>query len=451
MKKIWQSIVILMIMLFGINYVKAESYGIYCEYGDVSFLLTADYIDAPLYLDTESDEIKSVIEAAGYPNKPLNDSSEISWLKNLGILVDAGENGLMWSCPSAATFDYKVPSLYKKEYVGDMFIKNIASSSESYTCNYSGKGGNITISHVLNDDKCEWTITYPSGKQNVKTCSEENASGDFLPNSDCDDIYYVPSTNRIKVSLGGDNSTNTNATLSDLCKSTGNAEIQHYCSGACTYKELSCPSETSNAETSYSTASCGGVDDIPAALPILFKNVINIVKIAVPIILIIMGMLDFGKAVTSQDEKGMKESQTRFVKRIIGAVCVFLVITIVQFVFRLINVDDSNNILACIDCFINNDCHKYTVVEAACYQCSSDTDKYIWSTNPGTTSVCSGGYVKVDLSEKECKEKYIEKKCYQCNGSGNVYKWDTSNVADSACPSGYHERSDISAQSACHS
>lgn len=247
---------------------------------------------------------------------------------------------------------------------------------------------------------------------------------------------------------------------------------------------------------SYSTVSCGIVDDIPAALPILFKNVINIVKIAVPIILIIMGMLDFGKAVTSQDEKGMKESQTRFVKRIIGAICVFLVITIVQFVFRLINVDDSNNILACIDCFVNNDCHKYTVVEAACYQCSSDTDKYIWSTNPGTTSACSGGYVKVDLSEKECKGKYIEKKCYQCNsnenvykwgmdnvadsacpsgyhersditeavscryvenkcyqcnGSGNVYKWDTSNVADSACPSGYHERSDISAQSACHS
>ena len=115
--------------------------------------------------------------------------------------------------------------------------------------------------------------------------------------------------------------------------------------------------DTPNSGTSYATVSCGGVDDIPAALPVLFSNVINIVKIAVPIILIIMGMLDFGKAVTSQDEKTMKESQTKFVKRIIGSICVFLVITIVQFAFRVINVDDSNNILACIDCFVNNDCH----------------------------------------------------------------------------------------------
>ena len=59
--------------------------------------------------------------------------------------------------------------------------------------------------------------------------------------------------------------------------------------------------------------------------------------------------------------------------------------------------------------------------------------------------------MKVDLSEKECKGKYIEKKCYQCNSNGNIYKWDSDSSADSACPSGYHERSDISAQSACHS
>lgn len=249
---------------------------------------------------------------------------------------------------------------------------------------------------------------------------------------------------------------------------------------------------TSNT-ASYATVSCGWTDDIPAALPVLTKNVINILKVAVPVILIIMGMLDFGKAVASQDEKGMKETQTRFVKRIIGAIAVFLVITVTQFVFRLLNTSDSNNMLSCIDCFINNNCYQNS--RTACYQCVG-TDQYIWSISPGTTSACPSGYIRVELSEQECRNHYVEKKCYQCNSNenvykwsndgstdsscpsgyhersditeagscyyaeskcyqcnsnGNVYKWDTSNVADSACPSGYHERSDISAQSACHS
>lgn len=351
MKKLLKFIFIITISLIGINHVNAKSYGIYCEYGDVSFLLTADYIDTQLYLDTESYEIKKVIEAAGYPNKPLNDSNEISWLTKLGILVDAGEKGKMWSCPSAATFNNQVPALSKKEYVGDMYIKNITSSNESYTCNYKGKGGSLTISHVLNDDKCEWTITYPNGTKSTKTCSEVNGSGDFLPNSDCSDIYYVPSTNRIKVSLGGDNDANTNVTLSDLCKSTGNSEIQHYCVGNCTYKDLSCPSTPS-----YNTVSCGSAQGIPAALPVFIKNVVNIIKIIVPIILIIMGMLDFSKAVVSNDEKSMKEAQNKFIKRIIAAVTIFLVVAITQFVFRAIGTDDTNEMAACINCFITGSC-----------------------------------------------------------------------------------------------
>lgn len=104
------------------------------------------------------------------------------------------------------------------------------------------------------------------------------------------------------------------------------------------------------------SVSCGNLEDIPAALPVFIKNIINIVKIAVPVILIIMGMLDFAKAVISNDEKGMKESQNKFIKRIIAAIAIFLIVSIVQFIFKIINTNDTNTMVSCIDCFISGNC-----------------------------------------------------------------------------------------------
>ena len=59
-----------------------------------------------------------------------------------------------------------------------------------------------------------------------------------------------------------------------------------------------------NAE---SYVKCGLSTGIPSALPVFSTNLINLVKIMVPILLIILGMIDFAKAVISNDEKQMKE------------------------------------------------------------------------------------------------------------------------------------------------
>ena len=102
--------------------------------------------------------------------------------------------------------------------------------------------------------------------------------------------------------------------------------------------------------------SCGGISDIPVVLPNLVSLVINIIKVAVPIILIIFGMLDLGKAVTGGKEDDIKKGQTILVKRIIAAISVFLVISIVQLVFSLLATasgDTENNVSACISCFTN--------------------------------------------------------------------------------------------------
>lgn len=101
-------------------------------------------------------------------------------------------------------------------------------------------------------------------------------------------------------------------------------------------------------------AECNGTS-IPYGIPYVVHIVINLLKIFTPIILIIMGMLDFFKAVVASDEKQMKESSSRFIRRILAAVVVFLTVSIVQFVFNLLDTEDGGAI-SCITCFVNGNC-----------------------------------------------------------------------------------------------
>lgn len=70
-------------------------------------------------------------------------------------------------------------------------------------------------------------------------------------------------------------------------------------------------------------------------IKIIKNGVIPIFQIITPIILILMGMIDLGKAVTSGKEEEMKKSQSLLVKRAVYAVAIFFVITGVQLLFRL--------------------------------------------------------------------------------------------------------------------
>ena len=96
-----------------------------------------------------------------------------------------------------------------------------------------------------------------------------------------------------------------------------------------------------------------GTMDIPAMIHYLVTLDINAIKIVVPILLIIFGMLDLGKAVMAQKEDEIKKGQQMFIKRLITAVIVFLVFFIVQLVVGLVSSDAS--VTSCAQCFINAD------------------------------------------------------------------------------------------------
>lgn len=74
---------------------------------------------------------------------------------------------------------------------------------------------------------------------------------------------------------------------------------------------------------------------IPDGIGNLIHLVVVAFQVVVPILLIIWGMLDFAKAVIGQDEDKIKAGQKTFIRRLIAAVIVFLVVTIVQLVINL--------------------------------------------------------------------------------------------------------------------
>lgn len=60
-----------------------------------------------------------------------------------------------------------------------------------------------------------------------------------------------------------------------------------------------------------------------------------IIKIVVPILLIIMGCIDFGKAAVSSDDNAIKNAISIIVKRAIAAVVIFFIPTIISTVIGL--------------------------------------------------------------------------------------------------------------------
>ncbi len=102
---------------------------------------------------------------------------------------------------------------------------------------------------------------------------------------------------------------------------------------------------------------CGSVKDIPAIAPQIFSVTIKVFKAAVPIALIISGMISVVKAVAASKEDEINKAKSAMVRKLVAAALAFFVITIVQFVISLAaDSTEQENVVKCIDCFVNNSC-----------------------------------------------------------------------------------------------
>lgn len=79
-------------------------------------------------------------------------------------------------------------------------------------------------------------------------------------------------------------------------------------------------------------------------------NIINILQIAIPVIIVLLGTIDLGKAVMAGDDKKIKEAQKMLIMRLIYGVAIFFIVVIVQIIFGLVADQGASTSSTCFAC-----------------------------------------------------------------------------------------------------
>lgn len=74
-------------------------------------------------------------------------------------------------------------------------------------------------------------------------------------------------------------------------------------------------------------------------LGIYIKQVFHLVKFAVPVLIIGLGIVDFIKAMTAQSQDEIKKASTKLMKRLIIGVCIFVLPTILDFILKVAEIN----------------------------------------------------------------------------------------------------------------
>jgi len=89
--------------------------------------------------------------------------------------------------------------------------------------------------------------------------------------------------------------------------------------------------------------------DLGPLINLIKHGIIPLIQIGIPIILIILGMLDLGKAVMASKDDEIKNAQKMLIKRCIYAVAIFFVVLIVNLVFNLLTTTKNKDISSTSD------------------------------------------------------------------------------------------------------
>ena len=89
-------------------------------------------------------------------------------------------------------------------------------------------------------------------------------------------------------------------------------------------------------------SNCSGLDSI---IRVIKEGVFPIVQIAIPIILIVLCTLDLGKAVIGSDDKENKKLLKRIVRRLVYALILFFLVTVINLIFTMVGSITENETL----------------------------------------------------------------------------------------------------------
>lgn len=93
---------------------------------------------------------------------------------------------------------------------------------------------------------------------------------------------------------------------------------------------------------------------IPERIANIIKLIYNAIRIGVPLLLVIIGMIDMGKAITKHDESEIKKAQQLLVKKLIAGGLVFLMLSLVTLLISLVDEEHESD-MGCVRCILSSE------------------------------------------------------------------------------------------------
>lgn len=256
---------------------------------------------------------------------------------NDGITVDNFRNGcpkLFVNCGSSNTNGFCSLNL---DAIRDDYMQEGDTTPDSeeiqdsqvgeYSCTYIGQisGKSLIISKTTD----HWKVKLGDG--GTKEILSSKVGANIFPSSNCEDIFYLYNK-KDSVKMVDSKSSFLEETIAGYCRGYGN-EVEQFChKGKCKINKPLCGAEASSDDDA--NGNC------PSELrPVIYfvkKIGFNALRIFVPIVLVIMGSIDLIKAIMSNDDKAMKDSVSKFVKRALAAILMFFIVTIVSVVINMV-------------------------------------------------------------------------------------------------------------------
>lgn len=324
MKK--KNILILLVisMLFCISSVKAKKFT--CEYeypGGGGKLFWANSFSLTFILDESNKYNTYQSDASEYYNPPIITDFDIEGSNVQKYIEEKLVNNGEYTCVEKV-YVCDTSNGSPNSYATNVFVA-LTMDGYSYMMQRPGSDGNfeIPIEHEGNTfylDECEW-YDYAGDK---KTVEFENVC-----------VFYSKNMDELKDAYKENKYIEYNKKKDELvtfCQnviSNSNYEIEDGKVNNCYSSCLKINNEIAGIENlNGGEKTCG----FSQRLIVWVGNIIKWIKYIIPVIVIILGIIDFIKAIASSSDDEMKKAQGRFIKRLVAAALIFIIPFIIEFI-----------------------------------------------------------------------------------------------------------------------
>ena len=328
MKKFKYLYIIVFFAIFNLNYVSAETYK--CEYefkeGGPTYIFEFDTTNVTGKITNEEQSTEGFsLYYYNYSYTYHFYSDEIQTYEvNICPILYMASN--VTNADSITIYEYHI---YSDSYLreeggndcvstrGQICLKNFLGS---FTYYYTG----VLTDSEINKNKTLKSIcpTYDIIETNIKNAYSEfsNCSG-----NNCMSYMNIAAENMDKLR----NYCTVVLKYEDYYIENESGEtIRDECINSC----LNFSKKINDIKSEYGVQNVSGSCGFSGRLIIWVANIVRWIKYIIPVAVIVLGILDFIKAVGADKDDEMKKAQGRFVKRLIAAALIFIVPFIIEFV-----------------------------------------------------------------------------------------------------------------------